>query len=123
MTPLAFISGSLTADDPALMQHRRILAEAFGATVRSECRCDTFVPHTDIQEPMSLHGEDLWAWAMGLCLSKLEHEADLIVMMPDWQDSRGSRIEHDHALTRGIPVAYSVEDAVAIVSRLREVAS
>lgn len=121
MTLLAFISGPLTHEDPTIMEHNRRLAEAFGATVRSECDCETFVPHRDIVEPLSLHGEELWMWAMGVCLSKLEHDADLIVMMPDWNRSRGSRLEHEHAHTRGIPVAYSVEEAVAIVARLREV--
>ena len=120
MIPLAFISGPLTSDDPQLMQHRRVQAEAFGATVRSECECYVFVPHTDISGPIGLHGEDLWAWAMGVCLSKLEHDADLIVMMPDWNRSRGSRLEHEHALTLGIPVAYNVDEAAAIVARLKE---
>lgn len=119
MTLTAFISGPLTAADPELMRHRRTLAEAFGVIVRSECECDTFVPHTDITEPLGMHGEDLWQWAMGVCLARLE-QCDLIVMMPGWNHSRGSRLEHEHACTRGIPVAYSVEEAVAIVARLRE---
>lgn len=120
MTLLAFISGPLTSHDPDLMRLRRAQAEAFGLTVRSECGCETFVPHTEIQEPAGLEGDDLWAWAMGICLTKIQHEADLVVMMPDWNTSRGSRLEHEHALTRGIPVAYSVEEAVGIVARLRE---
>ena len=120
MIPLAFISGPLTSDDPQLMQHRRVQAEAFGAIVRSECDCYVFVPHTDISGPLDMHGEELWMWAMGVCLSKLEHDADLIVMMPNWNKSRGSRIEHEHALTLGIPVAYTVDEAAAIVARLKE---
>lgn len=121
MTLLAFISGPLTSHNPDLMRLRRSQAEAFGLTVRSECGCDTFVPHTEIQEPAGLEGEDLWAWAMGICLDKIDQEADFIVMMPGWEDSKGACLEHEHALTRGIPVAYSVEEAVGIVARLREV--
>ena len=120
MIPLAFISGPLTSEDPQLMQHRRVQAEAFGAEVRSECGCDTFVPHTEITGPSGLHGVSQWLWAMGTCICKLENDADLIVMMPDWNKSRGSRLEHAHALTRGIPVAYTVDEAAAIVARLKE---
>jgi len=45
---------------------------------------------------------------MKRCLTVLER-CDGIVMCPRWYTSRGSRIEHQHALDNGLPIYYERE--------------
>lgn len=47
-------------------------------------------------------------WMHKVCIPLLD-KCDAIVMVPGWQDSPGSVMEHQHASNRGIPIWYHEE--------------
>lgn len=53
-----------------------------------------------------------WSWEkyMRIDLAVMA-EADVVVMLPGWRDSRGACLERDTAIERGMPV-YQIEDII-----------
>ena len=51
-----------------------------------------------------------WHRAMRICVGKLVNEADEVVMLDGWTESRDSLIEKNLANDLKIPVYYSIED-------------
>lgn len=89
---LVYIAGPLTHPNPTVMNRRRSRALAVGALVEASGDFVAFVPHAHILEPRSLNPETVWREAMAKCITVLRR-CDYILPMPDWEQSRGARVE------------------------------
>jgi hypothetical protein len=68
--------------------------------------CHVFNP-THIEGPIDpLEGEALWQYYMHFCVRALP-ECEGILMLPDWQNSKGAKWEHRIAEMLGLAVYYS----------------
>jgi hypothetical protein len=97
----AYISGAYTSSSvTGTMTNVQIAVQA-----GLRCAARGFfpiIPHTAIG-----HRGVKWSDAMELCLGLIDNmdEAhDVIVMLPEWQSSRGAVVEREHAKSRGIQV-------------------
>lgn len=106
MQPLIYVSGPYTAPSSEELAQNIQRAKLTGLKVRA-VGFVPIVPHLAI-----LHDDPrvfTYDKAMNECLEILVR-CDAILMMEGWQESRGARIEHDAAITEGIPVCYDVSD-------------
>lgn len=65
-----------------------MLLESMGYIVINPCRV--------------IHPDEDWDLAMKICLNLLQF-ADNILMLPDWEDSKGAKVEKAHADVLNIP--------------------
>lgn len=71
--------------------------------------CHTFNP-VHIQWPIDpLTGDDLWRYFMHFCVRAIP-ECDSLLMLPDWQNSKGAKWEHNIAQMLGLRIYYSPVD-------------
>lgn len=74
----------------------------------NECRDEVakHVEYGDIITPTDLCDDD-WDWdkCMETCIPVMM-KCDLVVMMPDWVDSKGAKVEKKIAHEAGIPIWY-----------------
>lgn len=89
---LIYISGKVTGLDP-MDVYLKFLAAEQGLVAHNYAIFNPtawLTPDTD------------WQYAMKLCLAVLPM-CDGILLLPDWHQSKGARIERDQALLLGIP--------------------
>lgn len=68
--------------------------------------CHVFNP-TNIEWPIDpLEGEALWRYFMHFCVRNMP-ECDSVLMLPDWQNSKGAKWEHRIAEMLGLAIYYS----------------
>jgi hypothetical protein len=107
-----YISGKVTHED------RETCKNKF-AVVEKELRA---IGVTTVISPMNLGIPDSWSWeeAMELCLRVLREKANTIVLLDDWKDSKGAKIEFYHANKHRYNIFYAnniVEIAEALVKK------
>lgn len=107
---IAYIAGKYTADTREGVQANIDAAEAVGKAMLLQGYVP-LIPHritgfwdTDPLFSHMRHGD----WMHKVCLPLLD-KCDCIVMMPGWQDSPGSVMEHQHASNQGKPIFYHGE--------------
>lgn len=96
-----YISGPVTGIDdynrPAFLLAQRMLLSA---------GCSVFNP-IHIDWPIDpLEGEALWRYFMTYCVQALP-SCDSMLMLPDWQNSKGAKEEHRIAKMLGLAIYYS----------------
>ena len=97
---LIYISGPYTAANGRTVEANIAGAIAVGYKVR-DLGLAPLVPHISVLPPRPWDG-DPWKAAMAECLAQLRR-CDALLMMPNWQDSRGARMEVRFAKAWGIP--------------------
>lgn len=96
-----YISGPVTGL-PELNKPQFLLAEK----MLLSHGCDVFNP-THIEGPIDpLQGDALWQYYMHFCVRAVP-ECSGMLMLPDWQNSKGAKFEHRIAQTLGIQIYYS----------------
>jgi len=105
---LIFVSGKYTARTEAERRENVELATTVGHVLR-QLGFEAIVPHVAVLPPLEPDPERAWKIAMKTCLVMLQR-CDSLVLVPNWRDSRGARIERWFALKRGIPVFERVPD-------------
>jgi len=63
-------------------------------------------PHKNYQWLNGIMDDDKWIPATVELVSR----CDFVVMIDGWENSEGSRAEHEYAVEDGIPIFYKVED-------------
>lgn len=102
-----YIAGKFTCPNPEDQAECIALAAEHGKAIR-ELGHEAFVPHTDIGNPEpGTHPADAWNWAMRRCLAALVG-CEAVVLVPNWVESRGARLERYVAERTGIPVFESL---------------
>jgi len=96
-----YISGPVTGIEefnrPAFLLAQRMLLSA---------GCSVFNP-IHIDWPIDpLEGEALWKYFMAYCVQALP-SCDSLLMLPDWQNSKGAKEEHRIAKMLGLTIYYS----------------
>lgn len=108
LTPVVYIAGPVTgvADDnrPAFERAREQLLTIDSLEVVT-------IPHDFV--PSSYDHEN----AMRVCLDYLMHEADIVVLLPGWENSRGASLERDVAEQLGIPTM-TIDQAESYVNAI-----
>lgn len=106
MRPLIYVSGPYTAATPEDLARNVERAKQAGLRVRA-IGFIPIVPHLAVlNDDPAVFTYDK---AMSECLEILDR-CDAILMMEDWQASRGATMERDAALRDGIPVCYGIAD-------------
>lgn len=98
---MVYISGPITdipdLNRPSFIKAQRMLLSA---------GCSIFNP-MHIEGPIDpLKDDALWSYYMHFCVRALP-ECDSILMLPDWQNSKGAKWEHRIAEMLGLQVFYS----------------
>jgi Domain of unknown function (DUF4406) len=98
---IVYISGPVTGIEdnnrPLFMLAQRMLLSA---------GCSVFNP-SHIDGPIDpLKGDDLWAYYMTFCVQALP-SCDALLMLPDWQNSRGACEEHRIAKMLKLTIYYA----------------
>lgn len=85
-----YISGKITGEDPVACKLKFL---------NMQVRLLTMGVHTVIN-PKNIGITDSWTWkeAMERCMRVLRENANTIVMLDDWCNSKGSMEEYDYAL-------------------------
>jgi len=116
--PMAYLSAPMSAPD-ALTRIFHYLAAKRASHELWEAEVLHYCPHTNSPAIGSSDvGYESWM-AMDL---KVLRRCDFIVMAGNWNESPGCRRELAMAMHLGLPVAYSVEAAVALYQELRQAA-
>ena len=97
----AYVAGPLTYNDTATVAVRVRQADAF---VAKALELEAAGHEALIPTLFDLALDTPWPVAMRECLKHLL-TCDMIVMLPDWQQSRGARLEHQVAVAIGLEVA------------------
>jgi hypothetical protein len=115
MRPLVYVSSPYTATSEQLMAVNAQRALACGAQVR-DIGATPLVPHVSVIPFPGLSAKESWGQAMQECLTLLSR-ADAMLLCPDWEKSRGCRMELLQAEQWQIPVFYSIPDLRAWVEK------
>lgn len=101
-TPLIYVSGAYTAETFEQVQENIALALEVGYAVQA-LGCEPLVPHISCPPPKATTKEGTWKRAMRSCLVQMLR-CDAVLMVPNWKESRGARVERWVALKAGLPV-------------------
>ena len=107
-TPLVYISGKYTAPTLAEVEEHKALAREVGYAVM-DLGCEPLVPHFSCPPPRETDVRAIWKRAMRSCLVQMLR-CDAVLMVPNWRDSRGARVERWVALRAGLPVYHSLTE-------------
>lgn len=104
---IVYISGKYTAPDRLKTLENIMYAEKFAVKVW-EAGHFAFCPHlnTRLFEDKCKIAPDTYIKADLMFLER----CDAILMIPNWKDSSGAKIEHEFAEANGIPIYYDVRD-------------
>lgn len=112
---IVYVSGPITGDGSPWSRHRnnmRGLEVARGINALMPGRLAAFSPHGNT---LNMDGPGI-SWEQFLQMDlEIISRLDGVVMMLDWQYSRGARLEHDHAHSLGKPVFYWPLDRPALM--------
>ena len=109
-----YVSGPMSHRSAQQRAKFRLMAEAH-SVVLWEARALHFCPHVAMP-PVGASDLPYEAW-MVLDI-ELVRRADWLLMLPGWEDSPGACREYALALTWGIPVALTVDDAIRLSREL-----
>ena len=108
---LVYVAGPYTAPDVEGRSKNIAAAWALGCQVAALGAMPVIphmnTAHMDVIQP--------WGWWIDATM-ELMLRCNAVLMMPNWQDSRGARGEHDKAKQIGIPVFYDVPSLAAWVA-------
>ena len=108
---LIYVAGAYSADTPEGIQENVDRAVAAGKALLKKGHY-VIVPHA------MTHNWDLdtglsWDCFMDNCITLLR-KSDAILMLEDWQDSTGSRIEEHNARLRRMMMFYSLDEVPTV---------
>lgn len=104
---LVYVSGAFTARSQELIQRNIDHAVEMGHVIR-RVGATPLVPHIAVVPP-KVDGEEGWGIAMQDCL-KMMAVCDGVYMLPNYETSRGAKVELAMATEWGLPVFYSMRE-------------
>ena len=106
--PLIYVSAPYTDADPQRIASNILEACALGREILAGGHAVPLVPHIAVLPPEG-SPESIWGAAMHQCLAQLA-KCDGAIFHPNWQKSKGCRVEMANALAWGIPVYLSMDE-------------
>lgn len=101
-TRLVYVSGAYTAPTPEQVAENVALAKRIGYLVQ-DIGHEPLIPHISCPPPRESCPRAVWKRAMRSCLVQMLR-CDAVLMLPNWRESRGARVERWVARRQGIPV-------------------
>lgn len=117
---MIYIAGKFHSDSIQEILSNIRLAEEYGRKVLS-LGLVPFVPHIfgySLSRNSEFQSWDSYEWLKNLCLPVLKR-CDAILLIPGWNDSRGSQIERQFAIDNKIRIFEELEDLRANVTFLK----
>lgn len=114
MRPYVYIAGPITGRKNL---NRAAFNQAYRLAARTFPHCSVVVPH-DLYRPSgaaTLCPGLNWCLAMLRCLPVVEG-ASMVILLDDWETSRGAAREAAHAAAHGIPCALAFDIVLAEAS-------
>lgn len=96
-----YVSGPVTGI-PELNKPQFMEAELFVRSLGFQVWNPQHIPSPEVP----LEGDDLWKWYMHFCVRAIPL-CDSMLMLPDWQNSKGAVWEHRIAKMLGLEIYYS----------------
>ena len=108
---LIYVAGAYSADTPEGIQENVDRAVVAGKALLKKGHY-VIVPHA-MTHKWDLDTDLTWDCFMDNCITLLR-KSDAILMLEDWQDSTGSRIEEHNARLRRMMMFYSLDEVPTV---------